>query len=171
MGYFKYGTLCVVRNFLVYYVNIKILLASHNTLQLQYTMPILSFVDKVWRYFPLWGAFPSSSVADLPEQWPEQPDFISRHSLRVWDDGFHYHWAPKIFMWKMLVNSLRSIAGMLVNSLRNTAGMYRLFWGNEGICDLFTEARSAEVNKHISPRCLKITYLFFTLRGRVNESE
>jgi hypothetical protein len=29
--------------------------------------------------------------------------------------------------------------------------MYRLFWGNEGICDLFTEARSAEVNKHISP--------------------
>ena len=26
--------------------------------------------------------------------------------------------------------------------------MYRLFWGNEGICDLF-----AEVNKHISPRC------------------
>jgi hypothetical protein len=38
-------------------------------------------------------------------------------------------------------------------------------------CDLFTEARSAEVNKHISPRCLKITYLFFTLRGRVNESE
>ena len=48
---------------------------------------------------------------------------------------------------------------------------YRLFWGNEGICDLFTEARSAEVNKHISPRCLKITYLFFTLRGRVNESK
>jgi hypothetical protein len=44
--------------------------------------------------------------------------------------------------------------------------------GNEGICDLFTEARCAEVNKHISPRCLKlITYLFFTLRGRVNESE
>jgi hypothetical protein len=33
---------------------------------------------------------------------------------------------------------------------------YRLFWGNEGICDLFTEARSAEMNKHISPRCLKI---------------
>jgi hypothetical protein len=48
---------------------------------------------------------------------------------------------------------------------------FRLFWGNEGICDLFTEARSAEVNKHISPRCLKITYLFITLRGRVNESE
>jgi hypothetical protein len=48
---------------------------------------------------------------------------------------------------------------------------YKLFWGNEGICDLFTEARSAELNKHISPRCLKITYLFFTLRGRVNESE
>jgi hypothetical protein len=38
-------------------------------------------------------------------------------------------------------------------------------------CDLFTEARSAEVNKHISPRYLKITYLIFTLRGRVNESE
>jgi hypothetical protein len=35
--------------------------------------------------------------------------------------------------------------------------VYRLFWGNEGICLLFTEAR--------------ITYLFFTLRGRVNESE
>jgi hypothetical protein len=49
--------------------------------------------------------------------------------------------------------------------------MYRLFWGNEGICDLFTEARSAEVNKHISPRCLKITYLFLTLRGRVNDLE
>ena len=48
---------------------------------------------------------------------------------------------------------------------------HRLFWGNEGLCDLFTEARSAEVNKHISPRCLKITYLFFILRGRVNESE
>jgi hypothetical protein len=28
---------------------------------------------------------------------------------------------------------------------------YRLFWGNEGLCDLFTEARSAEVDKHISP--------------------
>jgi hypothetical protein len=53
----------------------------------------------------------------------------------------------------------------------NEVKMYRLFWGNEGICALFTEARSAEVNEHISPRCLKITYLFFTLRGRVNESE
>ena len=30
---------------------------------------------------------------------------------------------------------------------------------------LFTEARSDEVNKHISPRCLKITYLLFTYRG------
>jgi hypothetical protein len=48
---------------------------------------------------------------------------------------------------------------------------YRLFWVNEEICDLFTEACSAEVNKHISPRCLKITYLFFTLGGRVNESD
>ena len=33
------------------------------------------------------------------------------------------------------------------------------------MCDLFTEARSDEVNKHISPRCLKITYLLFTYRG------
>jgi hypothetical protein len=39
---------------------------------------------------------------------------------------------------------------------------YRLFWGNEGICDLFTEARSAEVNKHIPPPCLKITYTYFS---------
>ena len=43
--------------------------------------------------------------------------------------------------------------------------MYRLFWGNEGICDSFTEARSDEVNKDISPRCLKVTYLLFTYRG------
>ena len=31
----------------------------------------------------------------------------------------------------------------------------------------FTEPRSAEVYKHISPRCLKTMYLFFALRGYV----
>jgi hypothetical protein len=35
-------------------------------------------------------------------------------------------------------------------SPRRSHYKYRLFWGNEGICDLFTEARSVEVNKHIS---------------------
>jgi hypothetical protein len=40
------------------------------------------------------------------------------------------------------------------------------FEATRGICDLFTEVRSAEV-----PQNNIITYLFFTLRGRVNESE
>jgi hypothetical protein len=42
--------------------------------------------------------------------------------------------------------------------------MYRLFWGNEGICDLATRGYVTHI-----PEVLKITYLFFTWRGRVNE--
>ena len=38
---------------------------------------------------------------------------------------------------------------------------------HEWICDLFTEA-VAEVNKHISPRGLKKTYLYFTWTRVIN---
>jgi hypothetical protein len=39
--------------------------------------------------------------------------------------------------------------------------MYRLFWGNEGLCDLFTEARSAEVNKSHIPEVPQNNVLIF----------
>ena len=53
-------------------------------------------------------------------------------------------------------SQVHSIGGLGRGGI-NSRYVYRLFWG--------TEARSDEVNKHISPRCLKITYLLFTYRS------